>query len=165
MTQQAKTISSLFEALPWLDRVAEPVQNGANALFGASGATKRLKSWLNGTPLRHRVHPALIAVPLGAWTTGLLLDFLETRADDPRDWAKSADAAVAFGIAGALPSALTGVADWVDLYDHHRRVGIAHALLNTTALVFYGASLGLRLADRRGAARLCSGIGFGIVTL
>jgi nitrite reductase/ring-hydroxylating ferredoxin subunit/uncharacterized membrane protein len=165
MTQQAKTISSLFEALPWLDRVAEPVQNGANALFGAGGATKRLKSWLNGTPLCHRVHPALIVVPIGAWTTGLLLDYLEARADDPRDWAKSADAALVLGLAGALPSALTGLADWVDLYDHQRRVGIAHALLNTTALVLYGTSLGLRRADRRGPARLASAIGYGVVAL
>jgi nitrite reductase/ring-hydroxylating ferredoxin subunit/uncharacterized membrane protein len=165
MTEQARTISSLAEALPWLDRVAEPVQNGANAFFRTGDLTMRLKSWLNGTPLRHRIHPALVAVPLGAWTTGLLFDFLEARSDEPRDWAKAADAAVAFGIVGALPSALSGVADWTDTYDHHRRVGMAHALLNSTALVLYGASFGLRLADRRGLARLCSGIGFGVVTL
>lgn len=165
MTEQARTISSLIEALPWLDRVAEPVQHGANAFFGAGGLTRRLKNWLNGTPLRHRIHPALVAVPLGAWTTGLLLDFLEVRADKPRDWAKAADAAVAFGIVGALPSALSGIADWTDTYDHHRRVGIAHALLNGTALVLYGLSCGLRLSGRRQSARLCSGIGFGVVTL
>lgn len=165
MTAQAKTISSLVEALPWLDRLAEPVQNGANAIFGASGATMRAKSWLNGTPLRHRLHPALVVVPLGAWTTGLVLDLLEARADEPREWAKAADAALVLGLVGALPAALTGLADWTDSYDHHRRVGIAHALTNSVALTFFGASLGLRLSGRRGLGRLASMVGFGVSTL
>lgn len=165
MTQQAKTISTPIEEMPWLDVIAEPVQRAANTVFGANGATKTLKSWLNGTPLRHRIHPALIAVPIGAWTTALVLDLLETRAERPEEWARSADAAVALGILGALPSAITGLADWTDTYDQQRRVGIAHAITNSVALALYGASFGLRLADRRGLARLCGALGFGAVTL
>lgn len=165
MTTQAKTISTMIEALPWLDSVAEPVQNAANAFFGANGATKRFKSWLNGTPLRHRIHPALIAVPIGAWTTGLVLDLLESRADRPADWARGADAAVLLGILGALPSAVTGLADWADTYDQQRRVGIAHAVANSLALALYGASFGLRRAERRDLARLCSVAGFSVVGL
>lgn len=165
MAQQAKTISDLVEDLPWLDTVAEPIQQATNAIFGKNGATRKVKDWLNGTPLRHRVHPALVVVPIGAWTTGLVLDLLETRADRPKDWSRSADAAVILGIVGALPSVATGLADWTDTYDQQRRVGIAHALLNSVALTCYSASLGLRLADRRGYARLCSTIGFGAVML
>lgn len=163
MTTQAKTISTLIESLPWLDTIAEPVQEATNAVFGANGATKRLKSWLNGTPLRHRIHPALIVVPIGAWTTGLVLDLLESRADRPEDWAPGADAAVALGILSALPSAVTGLADWTDTYDQQRRVGIAHALANSVALALYGVSFGLRRANRRDLARLCSAAGFGVV--
>lgn len=163
MAQQAKTISDLIEALPWLDSLAEPTQQATNAIFGKNGATRKIKDWLNGTPLRHRIHPALITVPIGAWTTGLVLDLLETRADRPEDWSRSADAAVVLGIVGALPSAVTGLADWTDTYDHQRRVGIAHALLNSIALALYGTSLGLRLADRRGSARICSTLGFGLI--
>lgn len=165
MAQQAKTISDLVEALPWLDTLAEPTQRATNAIFGKNAATRKVKDWLNGTPLLHRLHPALVAVPIGAWTTGLVLDLLETRADRPQDWSRSADAAVVLGIVGALPSVTTGLADWTDTYDHQRRVGIAHALINSVALAFYGASLGLRLADRRGSARLCSMVGFSVVTL
>ncbi|HEY8597946.1 MAG TPA: Rieske 2Fe-2S domain-containing protein [Thermomicrobiales bacterium] len=165
MAQQAKTISDLVEVLPWLDTIAEPVQQATNALFGKNGATRKLKDWLNGTPMRHRIHPALITVPIGAWTTGLVLDLLETRADRPKDWSRGADAAVVLGIMGALPSVATGLADWTDTYDHQRRVGIAHALLNSVGLTFYGASLGLRLADRRGYARLCSTVGYSVIML
>jgi nitrite reductase/ring-hydroxylating ferredoxin subunit/uncharacterized membrane protein len=128
-----------------------------------------VKDALNGTPLRHRVHPALIAVPLGAWTTAALLDVLEGRA--PRNQRKgiraSSDAAIAFGIAGAMPAAATGLADWVDLYDQHRRVGSAHAMLNSVALGCYAASYVLRMTsrERRGAAKLLAGVGFGIVSI
>ena len=165
MTAQARTISSWIAQLPWLDTIAEPVQRATNALFGANRATQQTKDLLNGTPLRHRIHPALIAVPIGAWTTGLLLDLLEARSERPEDWARSADAAVVLGFAGALPSVATGLADWTDTYDHQRRVGIAHALSNSVALAFYATSLGLRFAGHRGAARVCGAFGFGAVTL
>ena len=165
MAQQAKTISDLIEALPWLDKVAEPAQNATNAVFGKNGVARKIKDWLNGTPVMHRLHPALVTVPIGAWTTGLVLDLLETRAEKPREWERGADAAVALGVLSALPSVATGLADWTDTYDHQRRVGIAHALSNSVALTLYGVSLGLRLADRRGAARLCSAAGFGVVML
>lgn len=165
MAPQARTISSWLAELPWLDTIAGPVQRAAGAVFGANRTTQRIKDFLNGTPLRHRLHPTLIAVPIGAWSTGLLLDLLETRADRPHEWARGADAAVALGIAGALPSVATGLADWVDTYDQHRRVGIAHALCNSAALALYATSLGLRRAGRRGPARLCSVLGYGTVTL
>lgn len=165
MAQQAKTLSDLIEALPWLDKFAESTQNATNAIFGKNNATQKAKDWLNGTPLMHRLHPALVAIPIGAWTTGLVLDLLETRAEKPAEWARSADAAVALGLIGAVPSILTGLADWTDTYDHQRRVGIAHSMVNGIALTFYGASLGLRRADRRGYARLCSAVGFGVMTL
>jgi len=165
MTRQARTISSWIAQLPWLDTIAEPVQRATGALFGANRATQRAKDLLNGTPLRHRIHPALIAVPIGAWTTGLLLDLLEARSERPQEWARSADAAVALGLVGALPSVVTGLADWTDTYDHHRRVGIAHALSNSVALTLYATSLGLRFAGKRGAARICGVLGFGAVTV
>jgi len=165
MTRQARTISSWIAQLPWLDTIAEPVQRATGALFGANRATQRAKDLLNGTPLRHRIHPALIAVPIGAWTTGLLLDLLEARSERPQEWARSADVAVALGLVGALPSVVTGLADWTDTYDHQRRVGIAHALSNSVALTLYATSLGLRFAGKRGAARVCGVLGFGAVTV
>jgi len=165
MTRQARTISSWIAQLPWLDTIAEPLQRATGTLFGANRATQQAKDLLNGTPLRHRIHPALIAVPIGAWTTGLLLDLLEARAERPQEWARSADTAIALGVVGALPSVATGLADWTDTYDHQRRVGIAHALSNSVALALYATSLGLRFAGRRGAARVCGALGFGAVSI
>lgn len=172
MTRQAATFSSIFEdnaKFGWLDWVAEPLQQAVHKLFRSSAAGMKVKSLLNGTPFMHRIHPAIVTVPLGAWTTALLLDVLESMSSgaDRMAYRKSADAAIAFGIIGALPAAQSGTADWVDLYDHRRRVGMAHALLNVTALVCYSGSLLLRrtCGDRRGAAVALSGVGYGCVVL
>ena len=164
MTKPAPTISSVIARFPWLDRVAEPLQAAVHATFNAGEATQRAKDWLNGTPIRHRIHPALIAVPIGAWSMAALLDAFDALESDGR-WSRSADLLVGVGIVSALPTAATGLADWVDTYDHQRRVGVAHALLNSTALGCYAASLALRLGGRRGAARAVAGIGFGAVAL
>jgi nitrite reductase/ring-hydroxylating ferredoxin subunit/uncharacterized membrane protein len=164
MAKQATTISSVIERFPWLDRVAEPLQAATHAVFGAGVAMQKAKDWMNGTPIRHRIHPVLIAVPLGAWTSAALLDALDAFSGDDR-WADSADLLVGAGIVSALPTAATGLADWADLYDHQRRVGVAHALLNSAALGLYIGSLALRLGGRRGAAQIVAGLGFGVVGL
>ena len=162
MTKQAITISSLIDRFPWLDQVAEPLQSAAHTIFNANDATQRAKDWLNGTPIRHRIHPALIIMPLGAWSMAALLDTLDALESDGR-WSRSADLLIGTGVVTALPTAATGLADWVDTYDQQRRVGVAHALVNGTALGLYTASLILRLSGKRGAARALAGLGFGLV--
>jgi nitrite reductase/ring-hydroxylating ferredoxin subunit/uncharacterized membrane protein len=167
MTQRVATLSSTVEgdSFAWLDGMSEPVQGAVASLFHSSESGRTVKNWLNGVPWRHRVHPALIVWPLGAWTTAAFLDMLDgLAAGGGRDgYRRAADASIAFGIAGALPSALAGMADWVDTDDHPRRVGMAHALFNGAALALYAASLGVRLTqpNRRGIARLLAGFGFG----
>jgi len=166
--RQAPTLTSPLESddFQWLDRIAEPVQNAMLRVFGTP-AGQRVKDWLNGTPIRHRVHPALVVVPLGAWTTATFLDALEGLASgtDKRAYQASADAAVALGLGVAVPAAAAGIADWVDLYEHMRRVGAAHALLNIAAVAIYGTSLGLRLCGQRDAAKALAVLGFGTVVL
>jgi len=166
MTKQARTLSSMLEGQEWawLDAVAEPVQEAANSVYRGSPFGMKLKSLLNGTPFRHRIHPLLIAVPIGAWTMAAVLDVLEGRAgrNEQRGLQAAADASVAVGVISALPTAMSGVADWVDLYDHQRRVGMAHALLNTVALGCYGASLAIRLnGGDRDLAKKLSTAGYG----
>jgi nitrite reductase/ring-hydroxylating ferredoxin subunit/uncharacterized membrane protein len=170
MTKQARTLSSLLETpdWAWLDAVAEPVQGAASAIYRSSPVGMKLKSLLNGTPLRHRMHPMLIAVPIGAWTMAVVLDAIEGRAGrrERRGLQAAADTSVAVGVISALPSAMSGVSDWVDLYDHQRRVGMAHALLNTVALSCYGISLAMRLSGgNRGLAKALSNAGYGVVAL
>ncbi|HEX5164586.1 MAG TPA: Rieske 2Fe-2S domain-containing protein, partial [Thermomicrobiales bacterium] len=145
-----------------------PVQGATHAVFRAGPVGMKLKSLLNGTPIRHRIHPVLVAVPIGAWMMAAVLDAVEQRAGrrEQRGLQAAADTSVAIGVVSALPTAISGLADWVDLYDHQRRVGMAHALLNTVALACYGASLALRMGGgNRGLAKALSNAGFGVIAV
>jgi nitrite reductase/ring-hydroxylating ferredoxin subunit/uncharacterized membrane protein len=114
-------------------------------------AARRLKNWLNGVWLGHPLHPALTDVPIGAWSTGALLDLVG--ADG------AADAAMTVGVLAAVPTALSGVADYVDAGDEPRRVGLLHAVLNTVGLGFMVGSLFARRGEQRGLGILLSTIG------
>lgn len=169
---QTPTLSSIFEndeKFGWLDQIAEPLQQTVHNLFRSSSAGMKIKSLLNGTPFRHRMHPALVVVPLGAWTTAFFFDLLDRTSSDTEKavYRNAADTAIALGIVSALPAAKTGLADWTDLYDHRRRVGMAHALLNVAALACYGGSFALRKcsSDNRGLAMVLSSAGYGMVAL
>jgi nitrite reductase/ring-hydroxylating ferredoxin subunit/uncharacterized membrane protein len=164
MAQQSPTLATPIESMPWLDQLTGPLKQASDKVFQASGATQKFKDWLNGTPVRHRLHPMFVTVPLGAWTTAAVLDLLDMLSSG-EDYAAGADAAVALGLAGAVPSALSGLADWVDLEGQPQRIGMAHATLNTLALGLYGASYVLRRGGQRGLARVLAATGFGMVTL
>ena len=84
-------------------------------------------------------------MPVGALSAAVLLDVAG------RD---EADAALAVGVPGALPAAATGLADWRYFRGEQRRIGTAHALLNTAGLVFHLGSLRARRRGRRGRGKL-----------
>lgn len=165
MAQQTPTLSSPIadERFAWLDRLATPLQTSLHAVFGGE-AGRVAKNWLNGVPFRHRLHPALVAIPIGAWTTAALFDVLDSLSSDDT-YGAAADTAILLGIGSAVPTVAAGLADWVDIYDHQRRVGMAHALINSTGLMLYGASLVLRARGNRGAGRALGGIAFGAISL
>jgi nitrite reductase/ring-hydroxylating ferredoxin subunit/uncharacterized membrane protein len=166
MARQAPTLSAPIagERFAWLDRLARPLQQRAHAVFEAGEVGRVAKNWLNGVPIRHRVHPALVAIPVGAWTTAALLDVLDGFSSDDT-YQAAADAAILLGLVGAVPTVAAGLADWIDTYAQQRRVGVAHALVNSTALALYGASLALRAGGNRTAGRALGGLAFGAVSL
>ena len=89
-----------------------------------------VKDFLHGVWLGHPLHPALVDVPLGAWTVALTLDALESLSGRD-ELGPGADAAVAIGLAGAIGAAATGAVDWQATDDPARRVGLVHGLLNS----------------------------------
>jgi nitrite reductase/ring-hydroxylating ferredoxin subunit len=111
-----------------------------------SAAVKRalpagpFRNLLHGVPIGHPAHAPLTDVPIGAWTSVALLDLLPgTR--------RAAETLIAAGLAGAIPTALTGLADWSSLHREQQRVGLVHALGTGTATTLYAASL---LARKQG---------------
>ncbi len=84
-----------------------------------------------------------VAVPLGAWTTALVLDALESLSGR-RELRAGADAAVALGLIGAVGAAITGLTDWSESDDRGKRIGAVHGLLNVTAAAMYATSYAMR---------------------
>src|SRR5262245_9465238 len=152
----------LVEKQEWLDAVGDRLQRAVDTVYRAGGeGGRRVRDFLHGTWLGHPLHPALVDIPLGAWTTALVFD----AASDGRDGlARAADTAIGVGIAGAVGAAATGLTDWQHTTGGDRRVGMAHALLNTAGLALYVTSLILRGRGMRGAGRGLAALGFIVAT-
>jgi nitrite reductase/ring-hydroxylating ferredoxin subunit/uncharacterized membrane protein len=155
-----ETISQrLVEALPFLDRIADGVQPKVREAVEESGTTVR--NALDGKWLEVPLHPVLTDVPVGSWTAALVFDGLDA-ATDSRAMRNAADASLVMGTLGAFGAAVTGLSDWRDLSGGSRRMGVAHALLNTIGLVLSVVSLVLRATGRRNAGRITFLAGYSV---
>lgn len=126
-----------------LDAVADRLRGTAERVLAGSPG---LAEVLRGGPVGHALHPLLTDLPLGLWTSATVLDLVGGPAGRP-----AADRLVGLGVLAALPTAVTGVADWVLADTRTQRVGVVHAGLNGTVLVLYGVSWLARRRGRRAA--------------
>ena len=110
---------------------------------------------LRGKPLGHPLHPALVAVPIGAWASATLFDLLGDDAGARR--------LTAIGCLAALPTALAGGTDWLSTDGEQRRVGVVHGMLNDAALTCYTLSWRARHRGGRGRGILLSLAGGGLL--
>ncbi|MDP8949889.1 MAG: Rieske 2Fe-2S domain-containing protein [Actinomycetota bacterium] len=155
-----ETISErIVDALPFMDRIAEGVQPKVQEAVEAGGTTAR--NVLDGVWFEAPLHPALTDVPVGSWTAALVFDGLDA-ATGSRAVRNAADASLAVGVVGGLAAATTGLSDWRYLSGGSRRMGVAHGLLNTIALLLSVVSLVLRATGRRNAGRLVFLAGYSI---
>lgn len=105
-----------------------------------------LKALLQGKPLRHPLHPALVHFPIGLFILSLVFDLASYLWDASNASMRAAFYAMGFGIVGALLAALAGFADWSDiLLDHPaRKTANIHMTLNLTAVALFGINFFLR---------------------
>jgi uncharacterized membrane protein len=135
-----------------LDRAVSLVQPAAAALVAHPAA----RYWLHGEFMGHAAHPLLTQVPIGTWASSAVLDLIGGKGSRP-----AATRLIGTGILAALPTAVTGLAEWAATSDGAaRRVGVVHAGANTVGLVLYTASYRAR---RRG--RHLRGVGLGLAAL
>lgn len=144
--------ATLVKRMPWLDKLAMPLQNWVSKCYGSpKEPVYKVKDALNGVWLGHPLHPALVYIPLGAWTSSLILDLAWlSRQEDGIAW--SSDLLMWTGLGGGTASAITGVTNWVDTDKPELRAGMLHALLNGSAMVLNLTSALLRLAGQRRTA-------------
>lgn len=134
----------------WLDPVSEAIQRPIGGLYAALGAPgTAIKDVLHGTTvLGHPLHPAVTDVPVGAWTVGLVADwlFVATGRVPP----VAGDLALAVGVAVAVLAAVSGYTDFHDTFGHERRVAALHGLTMTLVVLLEVVSLVIRLGAPSG---------------
>ncbi len=111
-----------------------------------------VKDALSGTWLGHAFHPLMTDVPIGTWTSAVLLDWL-----GGRESRKGADRLIGVGLLAAVPTIVSGSSDWADTTvssDDIRRVGLIHAAFNAAGTTLFLGSYVARRRDRRGTGKL-----------
>ncbi|MDQ5824527.1 MAG: non-heme iron oxygenase ferredoxin subunit [Chloroflexota bacterium] len=154
---------AIIDRQKWLDDISDKLQPLINDTFSSGGEVGKLaKDFLNGVWLGHPLHPVITDVPVGAWTMTQLLDLISLMRGDDSGLDAASDITLGAGIVAALGAAVTGLADWSDVGGSHRRMGMAHALLNMGGLTLNVASLALRMGGKknRGVARSLSAGGY-----
>jgi nitrite reductase/ring-hydroxylating ferredoxin subunit/uncharacterized membrane protein len=114
---------------------------------------------VSGTWLGHPLQPVFTDTPIGCWTSAFVLDFVA-----PKRGRRAAQFFVGAGVVAAVPTALTGLADWADTEGDTRRIGTVHALLNLSATACFGLSWLARRHGHHVRGVLLSGLGSAIVT-
>ncbi|HEX2266028.1 MAG TPA: Rieske 2Fe-2S domain-containing protein, partial [Solirubrobacterales bacterium] len=111
----------------------------------------RARDALSGTFLGHALHPLMTDLPVGSWTSAVLLDNFGGRESEG-----AARRLIGLGILASVPTAATGYVEWADSAGGRagtRRVGLAHAASNVTALSLFTASYLARKRGRRAKGR------------
>lgn len=94
-------------------------------------------------PYGHPVHPALVAVPVGAWVTSLVFDVASHVVSGPGFLVRGATWLVAIGIIGALAAACAGFLDLFAIPTGTAafRLALTHMSLNLGVVVGYAVDL------------------------
>jgi nitrite reductase/ring-hydroxylating ferredoxin subunit/uncharacterized membrane protein len=153
----ASNLAQRLAALEPLDQVAEPLAKKVRDLLPGGP----VKDALSGTWLGHALHPLLQLVPLGTWTSAVILDVV-----GGKDGESSADKLIGTGLLATVPTAITGWSDYADstvASDSVRRIGIIHAASNLTGASLFAGSLVARGRGARGRGKLLALAGMGAV--
>ncbi|QCB92398.1 DUF2231 domain-containing protein [Cellulomonas shaoxiangyii] len=128
-------------------RLDRPVA-AARAAYAPLLSHDRIRGLLNGEPIGHALHPLMTDLPLGLWISATTLDLV-----GGEDAEHAADRLLGLGVLAALPTALTGAADWFNGNRRVQRVGAVHAALNSVGLGMYAGAYLLRKKGRRGLGK------------
>jgi nitrite reductase/ring-hydroxylating ferredoxin subunit/uncharacterized membrane protein len=149
-----------IEQQQWLEPAEEGLQKIIHKAFQFK-AGRHAKNFLHGTWIGHPLHVILTDVPIGAWTTAIFFDALDSM-NTRRQYRLAADTAVALGLVGALGAAATGLTDWQDIDPPARRIGLVHGLLNVASVVLFGSSLLARRRADRTKRRSLAALGYAV---
>jgi uncharacterized membrane protein len=100
----------------------------------------------------HPLHPALVAIPIGAWIASLAFDIGSRVAHVPQPWAQGSRWLIGLGVLGALAAAMVGFLDLFAIPAGTRvfRIALVHMTVNLAATGAYAVGFVLRAGDPAG---------------
>ena len=143
-------LAARLEAVEALDPPARLAARTVRRLI-PDGAPRQV---LNGAWLGHALHPLLTDLPIGTWTSSVLLDWI-----GGPDSQAAADRLILTGLLATAPVIATGWSDWADAEpgdDAIRRSGLVHAGVNALAVNLMIGSYVARKRGARGRGKLLS---------
>ena len=105
------------------------------------------KDVLSGAWLGHTLHPIMTDIPIGAWTSSVLLDWIGGKGSQ-----SASDRLILAGVLAAGATVATGWSDWADAEQRDpavRRSGLVHAEVNATATTLMAGSFLARKREMR----------------
>jgi hypothetical protein len=121
----------------------DPVVGVVAPVAGRLVANLRLRRLFHGDATGIPLHVIYTDGPFGAWFTALFLDLFR---DAPTR--RAATRLVGLGVVFAVPTAITGWAEWALADRGTRRIGVLHATANGLGALIFLGSWAARLKDR-----------------
>jgi uncharacterized membrane protein len=115
--------------------VLDPLVRVVRPLAGKLVSEPRRRDVLTGHWLGHALHPLMTDLPIGLWTSAMTLDLVGGAAARP-----AATRLTGLGVLAAVPTALTGWAEWSGAGPREQRVGLVHAVSNVVAVSLFLSS-------------------------
>jgi len=140
-----RTPSAFLRLLGRLEQSAalDPVVHRVEPLASRIVANERLRRVLHGEATGIPLHIIFTDAPLGAWWMAQILDLF------PGNGMRlAATRLVGLGVVAAVPTALTGWAEWARADRGTRRVGIVHATANAIGTLVFLSSWAARSRSR-----------------
>jgi uncharacterized membrane protein len=97
-------------------------------------------------PYGHPLHPAMVAVPIGAWVASFVFDLGSRFVDDGTYLVRGSRWLIALGVLGALAAAVLGFLDFLAIPPRTPafRTAVVHLSLNLTITVAYAVNFLIR---------------------
>ncbi len=147
------TLVAKLESTETLDGLGQTAGRTVRRVIPAGA----VKDALSGAWLGHPLHPILTDIPIGVWTSSVLLDWTGGKGSQ-----SASDRLILIGLLAAGVTAASGWSDWADSEKDNlevRRSGLIHATTNATAVALMLGSYSARKRGDRGRGKLLSLVG------
>lgn len=154
-----------LEAAEGIGKVGTQVSLGVHhAVLAGGEPARRVADALHGTWLGHPLHAVLTDVTVGAWTMGVVFDGIGALTDSDA-CREMGDVLTIAGTVAAVPTALSGLADFSTFPDWSANTATLHAMTNTVGVGLYAWSIAERRRGRHTRGAIISASAFGLTLL